>query len=74
MAGSLSKTLVLAKFPDAYMVRLGPLKYEIRRPRTKGDPPALVNYVIVSGLVMESEQAAWASAASGITEKKAGEK
>lgn len=52
---------VLAKFPTAFLHRVGVLKYEIRRPRTKADPPALVQYIVMSG-VFSTPEAAWEDA------------
>jgi hypothetical protein len=58
----MSKEAVTARFPKATTFRHGPLKYEIRRPRANDGPPALVGYVVMSGLC-ESEDAAWKDAA-----------
>ncbi len=47
--------------PTAFVHRVGVLKYEIRRPRTNADPPALVRYVVMSG-VFSTTDAAWEDA------------
>lgn len=52
---------VLKAFPKAYLHWGGALKYEIRRPREKSDPQALVKYVVISG-VFSTAEAAWEDA------------
>ena len=56
-----SMELVLRKHPDAHVVKTKG-KVDIRRPRTEGDPPALVSYVLMSGYHL-STLLAWDEAA-----------
>jgi hypothetical protein len=56
-----AKSLVLSQFPDAYIYRTKP-NVDVRRPRTKDDPPALVHYVLLSGYHVTDQQA-WDEAA-----------
>jgi hypothetical protein len=52
---------VLKRSPTAFADRVGVLKYEIRRLRIRTDPPALVQYIVMSG-VFSTAEAAWEDA------------
>lgn len=56
-----SKEEVLKVYPEAYEYHHRS-KTEIRRPRTEQDPPALVNYMFLSG-EQWTQKAAWDEAA-----------
>ena len=56
------KEFVLLYFPKAFAFRKG-VKLEIRRPREREDGPALVKYILLSGIAY-TEETAWGEAAA----------
>jgi hypothetical protein len=66
MEGALvtNKEKVLNYFPSAYL-HWQKSRIDIRRPREQGDGPALVGYVILSGLHWTEEEA-WHDAANRV--------
>ena len=63
-AMGLDQCLVKALFPDAYICKTKG-HVDVRRPRTKDDPPALVGYVLMSGYHL-TDMMAWDDAAARI--------